>query len=100
MGRQIFPLTHVLNAARAVMLDGAGFSEIAPTCCISPLPRSYFSPLAHGRSIGATITREYGCVFYSDNTATACAGNSRSDQRSQPGTHHSLWGRPVDTAPR
>ncbi len=26
----IFPLTHVLDAARAVMLDGAGVSEIAP----------------------------------------------------------------------
>jgi len=27
----IFPLTHVLNSARAVMLDGAGFAEIAPS---------------------------------------------------------------------
>jgi ABC-type multidrug transport system permease subunit len=27
---KIFPLTHVLDAARAVMLDGAGFSAIAP----------------------------------------------------------------------
>ncbi len=27
---QIFPLTHVLDAARAVMIDGAGFVEIAP----------------------------------------------------------------------
>ena len=27
---QIFPLTHMLNAARAVMLDGAGLSVIAP----------------------------------------------------------------------
>jgi ABC-2 type transport system permease protein len=26
----IFPLTHVLDAARAVMLDGAGFAQIAP----------------------------------------------------------------------
>ena len=26
----IFPLTHVLDAARAVMIDGAGFVEIAP----------------------------------------------------------------------
>jgi ABC-type multidrug transport system permease subunit len=26
----IFPLTHILNAARAVMLDGAGFVEILP----------------------------------------------------------------------
>ena len=28
---QIFPLTHVLNSARAVMLDGATFSDIAPS---------------------------------------------------------------------
>lgn len=27
---QVFPLTHVLDAARAVMLDGAGFMAIAP----------------------------------------------------------------------
>ena len=27
---KIFPLTHVLDAARAVMIDGAGFSEVAP----------------------------------------------------------------------
>jgi len=27
---RIFPLTHVLDAARAVMIDGAGFSDIAP----------------------------------------------------------------------
>ena len=26
----VFPLTHVLNSARAVMLDGAGLSDIAP----------------------------------------------------------------------
>ena len=26
----IFPLTHVLDAARAVMIDGAGFVDIAP----------------------------------------------------------------------
>jgi ABC-2 type transport system permease protein len=26
----IFPLTHMLDAARAVMLDGAGFAEVAP----------------------------------------------------------------------
>src|SRR6202043_860737 len=26
----IFPLTHVLDAARAVMLDGAGLAQIAP----------------------------------------------------------------------
>jgi ABC-type multidrug transport system permease subunit len=25
-----FPLTHVLDAARAVMLDGAGLTQIAP----------------------------------------------------------------------
>lgn len=27
---QVFPLTHVLVAARAVMLDGAGIAQIAP----------------------------------------------------------------------
>jgi len=26
----IFPLTHLINGARAIMLDGAGFAEIAP----------------------------------------------------------------------
>ncbi|MEJ2179986.1 MAG: ABC transporter permease, partial [Gammaproteobacteria bacterium] len=26
----IFPLTHLINGARAIMLDGAGFVEIAP----------------------------------------------------------------------
>jgi ABC-type multidrug transport system permease subunit len=26
----IFPLTHLLDAARAVMLDGAGIAQIAP----------------------------------------------------------------------
>jgi len=26
----IFPLTHLLQASRAIMLDGAGLSEIAP----------------------------------------------------------------------
>lgn len=30
----IFPLTHVLNAARAVMIDGAGFAQIAPDLAI------------------------------------------------------------------
>jgi ABC-type multidrug transport system permease subunit len=29
-GAHIFPLTHVLDATRAVMLDGAGFSQIVP----------------------------------------------------------------------
>jgi ABC-2 type transport system permease protein len=27
---QIFPLTHILNAARAVMIDGAGIVQVAP----------------------------------------------------------------------
>jgi ABC-type polysaccharide/polyol phosphate export permease len=26
----VFPLTHVLDAARAVMIDGAGLAQIAP----------------------------------------------------------------------
>jgi ABC-type polysaccharide/polyol phosphate export permease len=26
----VFPLTHLLEAARAVMLDGAGLAQIAP----------------------------------------------------------------------
>jgi ABC-type multidrug transport system permease subunit len=30
----IFPLTHILNAARAVMLDGAGFVDIMPQLAI------------------------------------------------------------------
>jgi len=30
----VFPLTHVLSAARAVMIDGAGFVEIAPQLTI------------------------------------------------------------------
>ena len=31
MAASIFPLTHVLNAARAVMLDGATLAEVAPS---------------------------------------------------------------------
>ena len=27
---QVFPLTHILNAARAVTIDGAGFAQVAP----------------------------------------------------------------------
>jgi ABC-2 type transport system permease protein len=27
---QLFPLTHILDAARAVMIDGAGFTQVAP----------------------------------------------------------------------
>jgi ABC-2 type transport system permease protein len=27
---QVFPLTHMLNAARAVMIDGVGFTQVAP----------------------------------------------------------------------
>jgi ABC-2 type transport system permease protein len=27
---QVFPLTHMLNAARAVMIDGAGIAQVAP----------------------------------------------------------------------
>jgi len=27
---QVFPLTHLINAARAIMLDGAGFAEVFP----------------------------------------------------------------------
>jgi ABC-type multidrug transport system permease subunit len=29
-GAHVFPLTHVLDATRAVMLDGAGIAQIAP----------------------------------------------------------------------
>jgi ABC-2 type transport system permease protein len=29
-GAHVFPLTHFLDAARAIMLDGAGFAQIAP----------------------------------------------------------------------
>lgn len=31
---KIFPLTHMIDAARAVMLDGAGFTQIAPQLAI------------------------------------------------------------------
>ncbi len=34
MAAKIFPLTHMLDAARAVMLDGAGFTQIAPQLAI------------------------------------------------------------------
>jgi ABC-type multidrug transport system permease subunit len=27
---QVFPLTHILNAARAVMIDWAGITQVAP----------------------------------------------------------------------
>ena len=30
----IFPLTHILNAARSVMIDGAGLSDVAPTLIV------------------------------------------------------------------
>jgi ABC-type multidrug transport system permease subunit len=30
LAAQVFPLTHVLNAARAVMIDGAGIVQVAP----------------------------------------------------------------------
>ncbi|MEQ8207668.1 MAG: ABC transporter permease [Woeseia sp.] len=31
---QVFPLTHVLGAARAVMIDGAGMADVAPTLLV------------------------------------------------------------------
>ena len=50
----IFPLTHVLDAARAVMLDGAGLAQIAPQPAVprrdrARLPglRRLVVPLAH-----------------------------------------------------
>ena len=31
MAANIFPLTHVLNSARAVMLDGASLADVTPS---------------------------------------------------------------------
>ncbi|MGB5247137.1 MAG: ABC transporter permease [Woeseia sp.] len=42
----VFPLTHVLNAARAVMLDGAGLAQLAPTLSILLLMSAVFMGLA------------------------------------------------------
>ena len=67
----IFPLTHVLDAARAVMLDGAGIGQIVPRPAVPgrhrarlPRLRRLVLPLAH--RYRSPILR-----FLSDNTATA-----------------------------
>lgn len=46
---KIFPLTHMLDAARAVMLDGAGFEQIAPQLAILSVMSVVF--LAIGASL-------------------------------------------------
>jgi ABC-type polysaccharide/polyol phosphate export permease len=43
---QVFPLTHILNAARAVMIDGAGFAQVAPD--LAYLGLTAFAFLAFG----------------------------------------------------
>lgn len=48
---QIFPLTHVLNSARAVILDGATFAEVAPNLAALTLLSTIFL------AIGAAIFR-------------------------------------------
>ncbi|MDX1406265.1 MAG: ABC transporter permease [Woeseiaceae bacterium] len=48
---KIFPLTHVLDAARAVMIDGAGFAQIAPQLTILSLMSLAFL------SLGAMVFR-------------------------------------------
>jgi ABC-type multidrug transport system permease subunit len=48
---QIFPLTHVLNSARAVILDGATFAEVAPSLAALTLLSVVFL------AIGAAIFR-------------------------------------------
>jgi ABC-type multidrug transport system permease subunit len=47
----IFPLTHILNAARAVMLDGAGLTQIMPQLLILLVMSAIFLVL------GATLFR-------------------------------------------
>jgi ABC-type multidrug transport system permease subunit len=42
----LFPLTHVLDGARAVMLDGAGLAQIAPNLMF--LAATAFAFLAFG----------------------------------------------------
>ncbi|MBI3774228.1 MAG: ABC transporter permease [Gammaproteobacteria bacterium] len=43
---QIFPLTHVVNAARAIMLDGAGFVEVLPQLLVLGVMSAVFLGLA------------------------------------------------------
>jgi ABC-type multidrug transport system permease subunit len=47
----IFPLTHVLDAARAVMIDGAGFVQIAPQLTVLVIMSAAFL------SLGALVFR-------------------------------------------
>ena len=47
----IFPLTHVLDAARAVMIDGAGLVQIAPQLTTLVIMSAVFL------SIGALVFR-------------------------------------------
>ena len=48
---QIFPLTHVLDSARAVMLDGATFLDVAPALAALTVQSAIFL------AIGAAIFR-------------------------------------------
>lgn len=43
---QIFPLTHIVNAARAIMLDGAGFVEVFPQLLVLGIMSAVFLVLA------------------------------------------------------
>ncbi len=47
----IFPLTHILNAARAIMLDGAGLVDVAPQIIILTIMSAVFL------SLGAILFR-------------------------------------------
>lgn len=47
----VFPLTHVLDAARAVMIDGAGFVQIAPQLTVLVIMSAVFL------SLGALVFR-------------------------------------------
>lgn len=43
---QVFPLTHLVNAARAIMLDGAGFAEVFPQLLVLGIMSAVFLALA------------------------------------------------------
>ena len=45
---QIFPLTHILDSARAVMLDGAGLIDIAPNLAALVLMSAIFLGVGAG----------------------------------------------------
>jgi ABC-type polysaccharide/polyol phosphate export permease len=39
---QVFPLTHIINAARAIMTDGADLAQVAPDLLVLALMSSVF----------------------------------------------------------